>query len=108
MKRLVVCCLALAALALAWAGPSAGNEVTIKGMVLNNVHTGEDQTCVFVYALDGTPEDQGKADRNRKHGHFGRGNGQYAVSEIEYIGSDAGPEKTYPGITRFRVVVEGP
>ncbi len=54
------------------------------------------------------PEDQGKAERSRKHGHFGRGNGQYAVSEIEYIGSDPGPEKTYPGITRFRVVVEGP
>jgi hypothetical protein len=54
------------------------------------------------------PEDQGKADQNRKHGHFGRGNAQYAVSELEYISSEAGPENTYPGVTRFRVVVEGP
>jgi hypothetical protein len=54
------------------------------------------------------PEDQGRADPNRKHGHFGKGNAQYAVSEVEYISSDPGPEKTYPGVTRFRVVVEGP
>jgi formylglycine-generating enzyme required for sulfatase activity len=54
------------------------------------------------------PEDQGKADPNRKHGHFGRGNSQYAVSEIEYIGSEPGPVNTYPGVIRFRVVVEGP
>ena len=52
------------------------------------------------------PEDQGKADKNRKHGHFGKGNAQYAVSEIEYISSELGPEKTYPGVIRFRVVVE--
>ena len=51
-------------------------------------------------------EDQGKGDQNRKHGHFGRGNGQYAVSEIEYISSEPGPEKTYPGVIRFRVVVD--
>ena len=54
------------------------------------------------------PEDQGRADPNRKHGHFGKGSAQYAVSEVEYISSDSGPEKTYPGVTRFRVVVEGP
>ncbi len=54
------------------------------------------------------PEDQGKAGRERKHGHFGRGDAGYAVSELEYISSDPGPENTYPGITRFRVVVEGP
>lgn len=29
--------------------------VTIKGMVLNNVHTGEKKSAVFVYALDGPP-----------------------------------------------------
>jgi formylglycine-generating enzyme required for sulfatase activity len=52
------------------------------------------------------PEDQGKADKNRKHGHVGKGNAEYAVSEIEYIQSDPGPEKTYPGVIRFRVVVE--
>ena len=64
MKRFVACCLALtAALAAAWAGPSAANEVTIKGMVLNNVHTGEEQTSVFVYALDGTPEIRAEVDR---------------------------------------------
>ena len=54
------------------------------------------------------PEDQGKGDPNRKHGHFGKGNGEYAVSELEYIGSELGPEKTYPGVIRFRIVVEGP
>ncbi len=54
------------------------------------------------------PEDQDKGDQNRKHGHFGRGNGQYAVTEIEYISSEPGPEKTYPGVARFRVVVESP
>ncbi|MGO9108107.1 MAG: formylglycine-generating enzyme family protein [Thermoguttaceae bacterium] len=54
------------------------------------------------------PEDQGKADQNRKHGHFGKGNAQYAVSELEYISSEPGPENTYPGVTRFRVVVDGP
>ncbi len=52
------------------------------------------------------PEDQGPADQTRKHGHFGRRNTAYAVSELEYIGSDLGPEKTYPGIIRFRVVAE--
>jgi hypothetical protein len=51
-------------------------------------------------------EDQATGDPNRKHGHFGKGNGQYAVSELEYISSERGPEKTYPGIVRFRVVVE--
>jgi formylglycine-generating enzyme required for sulfatase activity len=52
------------------------------------------------------PEDQDNADKNRKHGHFGKGNSQYAVSEIEYISSEPGPGKTYPGVIRFRVVVE--
>ena len=52
------------------------------------------------------PEDQGKADKNRKHGHFAKGNAQYSISEIEYIQSDPGPETTYPGVIRFRVVVE--
>ncbi len=52
------------------------------------------------------PEDRGQADPNRKHGHFGKGNGQYAVSELEYISSERGPEKIYPGVMRFRVVVD--
>jgi len=52
------------------------------------------------------PEDKGEADKSRQHGHFGRGNSGYAPSEIEYITSDPGPEKTYPGVVRFRVVVE--
>ena len=51
-------------------------------------------------------EDRGQGDPHRKHGHFGKGNGQYAVSELEYISSERGPEKTYPGVMRFRVVVE--
>jgi hypothetical protein len=52
-------------------------------------------------------EDSGKADRNAKHGHFAKGNGGYAVGEIEYIGSDPSLPKTYPGVLRFRVVMEG-
>jgi len=52
------------------------------------------------------PEDQVRADPKRWHSHFGRGNAQYAVSEIEYISSEPGPERTYPGVIRFRVVVE--
>jgi len=51
-------------------------------------------------------EDNGRADPNRKHGHFGKGNAGYAISEIEYISSEPGPEEAYPGIIRFRVVVE--
>jgi hypothetical protein len=53
------------------------------------------------------PEDSGKADRKAKHGHFAKGNPAYAVGEVEYIGSEPTPPKTYPGIVRFRVVVEG-
>ena len=49
--------------ASASASSPAADEVTIKGMVLNNVHTGEDQTSVFVYALDGTPEIRAVVDR---------------------------------------------
>jgi hypothetical protein len=52
------------------------------------------------------PEDQAAAGKGREHGHFGRGNAGYAVSELEYIGSGPGPEKVYPGVIRFRVVVE--
>jgi hypothetical protein len=53
------------------------------------------------------PEDSGRADRNVKHGHFAKGNASYAVGEIEYISSEPSPPKTYPGVLRFRVVVEG-
>ncbi len=52
------------------------------------------------------PEDQGKADGHRRHGHFGKGNSAYSISEVEYIQSDRGPEKTYPGVIRFRIVVQ--
>ncbi len=52
------------------------------------------------------PEDSGKADGKAKHGHFGKGNCGYAVGEIEYISSEPNPPKTYPGVLRFRVVVE--
>ena len=52
------------------------------------------------------PEDQGKAEKNHRHGHFGKGNAGYSISEIEYIQSDPGPESTYPGVIRFRIVVD--
>ncbi len=52
------------------------------------------------------PEDNGQADRKAKHGHFGKGNSGYAVGEIEYISSEPNPPKTYPGVLRFRVMVE--
>ena len=35
----------------------------------------------------------------QKHGHMGKGQWTYAIGEIEYISSEAGP-------VRFRVVVE--
>ncbi len=64
MKQFLFVCLALiTATASAAAGPPAGNQVTIKGMVLNNVHTGENQKSVFIYALDGTPEIKAEVDR---------------------------------------------
>ncbi len=50
-------------MASAFASQTVAVEVTIKGMVLNNVHTGEEQTSVFVYALDGTPEIRAEVDR---------------------------------------------
>ena len=54
------------------------------------------------------PEDTGKADPKAKHGHQGKGNSGYALGEIEYIDSNPGPLRTYPGILRFRVVAEEP
>jgi hypothetical protein len=45
------------------------------------------------------PEDKDEASRGRKHGHFGKGQWTYPISEIEYIDSSAGQ-------FRFRVVVE--
>ena len=54
------------------------------------------------------PEDCGKADPSHKHGHFGRGEKGYTPSEPEFIGSDAGDEKTALGFIRFRVVVDEP
>ena len=62
----------------------------------------------MVYPQHLPPEDCGKADPNRKHGHFGLGCFAYAPSEPEYIGSAAGDEKTYPCFIRFRVVVDDP
>jgi hypothetical protein len=53
------------------------------------------------------PQDSGKADRTAKHDHFAKGNPNYALGEVEYITSEPTSPKTYPGIVRFRVVVEG-
>ena len=64
MRLVLGCCLTMTtAMALAFAGQAVGNEITVKGMVLNNVHTGEDEKSVFVYALDGTPEIRAEVDR---------------------------------------------
>ncbi len=52
------------------------------------------------------PEDSGRADKRARHGHFAKGNAGYALGEVEYIFSDACAPKTYPGVVRFRVVVE--
>ena len=54
------------------------------------------------------PEDRGEGDPKAGHGHFGKGNSGYAIGEVEYISSDAGPVNEYPGVIRFRVVVEPP
>ena len=50
-------------MASAFASQTVAVEVTIKGMVLNNVHTGEKEKSVFVYALDGPPEIRAEVDR---------------------------------------------
>jgi formylglycine-generating enzyme required for sulfatase activity len=55
---------------------------------------------------DQHPEDRHPGDQGRRHGHFGEGNAQYSIGEVEYIQSDAGPVKSYPGVIRFRVVVQ--
>ena len=44
-------------------------------------------------------EDKSEDSRSKKHSHVGKGQWTYAISEIEYITSDAGD-------TRFRIVVE--
>jgi hypothetical protein len=45
------------------------------------------------------PEDKADDTRNKKHQHAGKGQSNYAISEIEYINSEAGN-------TRFRIIVE--
>jgi hypothetical protein len=45
------------------------------------------------------PQDLDEATRGQKHGHMGKGQWTYAISEIEYISSEAGD-------VRFRIVVE--
>jgi formylglycine-generating enzyme required for sulfatase activity len=52
------------------------------------------------------PEDRGRTDPKASHGHFAKGKAGYALGEVEYIGSEACPPKTYPGVVRFRIVVE--
>jgi hypothetical protein len=44
-------------------------------------------------------EDTADGTRNTKHMHVGKGHWIYAISEIEYISSEAGD-------VRFRIVVE--
>jgi hypothetical protein len=45
------------------------------------------------------PEDQAEGTQSREHSHMGKGQWTYAISEIEYIGSE-------PDDVRFRIVVE--
>ena len=45
------------------------------------------------------PEDKAEDTRSKKHVHVGKGQWTYAISEIEYVSSEAGE-------TRFRIVVE--
>jgi hypothetical protein len=44
-------------------------------------------------------EDKAEGTRSKKHVHVGKGQWTYAISEIEYISSEAGD-------VRFRIVVE--
>jgi hypothetical protein len=37
-------------------GPLPGGEITLKGVVLNNAHTGEKEKSMFLCALDGPAE----------------------------------------------------
>ncbi len=52
------------------------------------------------------PEDAGLADKHASHGHMAKGNSGYAIGEFEYIQSEPCDPAVYPGIVRFRVVVE--
>ena len=53
------------------------------------------------------PEDQGQGRPEPEARALRQGQlGNMPSSEIEYINSDPGPEKTYPGVIRFRVVAE--
>ena len=45
------------------------------------------------------PEDKNENTRNKKHQHAGKGQSNYAISEIEYISNEAGD-------TRFRITVD--
>ena len=66
----------------------------------------EDQHPEDQHPEDQHPGGQHPGDQGRRHGHFGEGNAQYSIGEVEYIQSDAGPVKSYPGVIRFRVVVQ--
>jgi hypothetical protein len=50
------------------------------------------------------PEDPGNP--TQAHPHSGYGRSEYAIGELEYIDSNAGPVSTYPNLIRERVLVE--
>ena len=49
------------------------------------------------------PQDVTEAGRAKKHGHFGKGQWSYPISEPEFITSEGKDER---GVYRFRIVVE--
>jgi hypothetical protein len=129
MKR--SCLFLLCALIACGIATADDTAITIKGMVLNNVHTGQREKSVFIYALDGTPEIRAELEKilvenypdrgidadaaqklqdqftaRLKYFIIAKGNADYSISEIEYIHSDPGPERSYPGVIRFRMVVQ--
>ena len=72
----VVIALASGAVVAAKAGNRSvapAEPVTIKGMVLNQVHTGEKDRSVFVYALDGPPQIKSELDKTMAEYYPARG-----------------------------------
>ena len=57
--------LVCASITVAWYSIVSADDatITIKGIVLNEVHTGEREQSVFVYALDGTPEIRAEVEK---------------------------------------------
>jgi formylglycine-generating enzyme required for sulfatase activity len=74
-----------------------GREVTIKGNVLSNVHTGEKAKSVFLLAYDGTPEIKAEFDKIMAESYPDKG-----------LDADAARKLQDQFMTRLKYHVDGP